>query len=658
MNNSVIHVALSGDDANNGSVDAPVRTINRAAEMALPGDEVIVHSGEYREWVKPRTSGLSNLRRITFAAAPGEHVVIKGSEPVDAWTQDGPGIWKATIPASVFGDFNPFATLVEGDWVVVPYVFGDEKRHLGDVYLDGHSLYEATSLESLREARVETTILDNWTGTTVSVVEPEWTARRWFAEVGDEETVIWASFGDIDPREHLIEISVRPAVFWPTEHHVDWITVRGFELCHAATQWAPPTAFQEGLIGPNWAKGWIIEDNDIHDSKCVGVSLGKERSSGDNYSTKRADKPGYQYQLESVFSARQIGWDKEHIGSHIVRRNHIHHCGQAGIVGHLGCVFSTIEENDIHDIALKREFWGHEIAGIKLHAALDVRIARNHIHDCSLGIWLDWETQGTRVTRNVLDSNCRDLFVEVSHGPYVVDHNVLASKASIEVVSDGGAFVRNLVAGTVRLEPVMDRSTPYHVPHSTQVSGFAFIPGGDDRWVGNVFLNIDPDTAYAVDGWFGGKAHAGTEGYAEYPASFDEYMRQVGESESDHERYFGRKLPVYARMNAYFGGARPYAGEVDPIVEEFPAAAKVVASDEGVFLETVFPEDLGAIEISRPAGSSLERCHFPDCEYEDPDGSPVCFALDLIGESSEAGARVSAGPLNALPAGEGRIRIL
>ena len=89
-------------------------------------------------------------------------------------------------------------------------------------------------------------------------------------------------------------------------------------------------------------------------------------------------------------------------------------------------VFSTIEDNHIHHIATKREFYGYEIAGIKLHAAIDVQILHNRIHDCTLGVWLDWQTQGTRVARNLLYANTRDLFVEVSHGPYVVDHNVLA----------------------------------------------------------------------------------------------------------------------------------------------------------------------------------------------------------------------------------------
>jgi hypothetical protein len=63
---------------------------------------------------------------------------------------------------------------------------------------------------------------------------------------------------------------VRRSVFYPTENYVDFITVRGFELAEAASPWAPPTADQLGLIGPNWAKGMIIEDNRSHDAKCSG----------------------------------------------------------------------------------------------------------------------------------------------------------------------------------------------------------------------------------------------------------------------------------------------------------------------------------------------------------------------------------------------------
>src|SRR4029450_4321589 len=127
------------------------------------------------------------------------------------------------------------------------------------------------------------------------------------------------------------------------------------------------------------------------------------------------------------------GGEKEPPGPHVIPRNTIRDCGQNGIVGHLGCVFSTIEDNHIYNIAIKREFYGYEIAGIKLHAAIDVTIRHNRIHDCTLGTWLDWQTQGTRVSRNLYYANNRDLFVEVSHGPFLVDHNIFSSNASLQV---------------------------------------------------------------------------------------------------------------------------------------------------------------------------------------------------------------------------------
>ena len=319
------------------------------------------------------------------------------------------------------------------------------------------------------------------------VRNPDQTKLVWYAEVDSDQTTIWANFAGADPNHELVEINVRPAVFYPTENHVDYITVRGFELAQAATPWAPPTADQPGLIGPNWAKGWIIEDNVIHDAKCSAISIGKESSTGHNYATIRGDKPGYQYQLESVFTAREFGWDREHIGSHLIRRNTIFDCGQNAIVGHLGCVFSTIEDNHIYNIAVKREFYGYEIAGIKLHAALDVTIRHNRIHDCTLGTWLDWQTQGTRVSRNIYYANNRDLFVEVSHGPYIVDHNIFGSKASLESWSQGGAYVNNLVCGTVWLSPSPNAPPRTILPHSTKVAGYAAILGGDDRHIGNIF---------------------------------------------------------------------------------------------------------------------------------------------------------------------------
>jgi len=652
---SELHVATSGSDDADGSPDRPFRTINQAAAVARAGDTVVVHAGEYREWVQPRHGGLSDTRRITYQAAAGERVVIKGSEPVTDWQPAGGTVWQATVPNSLFGTFNPFAEEVAGDWVV--YREGAPRKHLGDVYLNGLSFFEVASRAEVADPPLRKELTDDWTGVADPVRNPEQTQLVWYAEVGADTTTIWANFQQADPNQQLVEINVRRSVFYPVQPHLDYVTVRGFELAQAACPWTPPTADQPGLIGPNWAKGWIIEDNVIHDAKCSAISIGKEASTGHNYSTDRGDKPGYQYQLESVFAARQIGWDREHIGSHIIRRNTIFDCGQNAIVGHLGCVFSTIEDNHIYNIAVKREFYGYEIGGIKLHAAIDVEIRHNRIHDCSLGIWLDWETQGTRISRNLLYANNRDLFVEVSHGPYLVEHNILGSPAALEVFSQGGAFVNNLICGTVRLEQVLDRATPYHRPHSTQVAGYAVIAGGDDRYVGNVFIGGDAGLAYGPRAEGEGPAIAGTAGYDGHPASFEEFIARIeAQPPGDHQRFFGLTQAVYARANVYAAGARPFAGETDPLILE-AATASVVDEGGEVYLVTELPAEFARGSVGVVSGRDLERVRVADADFEERDGSPAVMNVDLAGEPKEYERQFAAGPLAGLAPGNGRHRI-
>ena len=251
---TTLHVAVAGSDRADGSEEHPFATIGKAAALAQPGDTVLVHAGEYRERVKPPRGGLSDTRRITYAAAPGEHVVIKGSEQVTGW-QPGQGtVWKVSIPNTLFGDFNPYTEEVDGDWIVYPTPTTPHK-HLGEVYLNGKSLYEVHSLDALNEPRARTQMIDDWTGATVEVRDPEQTRFVWYSEVTDLETTIWANFQGADPNEELVEINVRRSVFYPTEHHIDYITVRGFELAQAASPWTPPTADQPGLIRDDIGEG-------------------------------------------------------------------------------------------------------------------------------------------------------------------------------------------------------------------------------------------------------------------------------------------------------------------------------------------------------------------------------------------------------------------
>ena len=433
----IYHVSANGDDRAAGTLEAPFCTINRASRAAAPGDTVQVHNGVYREWVDPQYGGLTESSRIVYEAAPGEHPVIKGSEIVENWEHVEGTVWKKVLPNAMFGDWNPYEKKIEGDWLKTPDQYD---AHLGDVYVNGRSMYEASSMEDLYKAEKRYTCCQHFEAPVPELIlHPEHTVYRWYASVEEEYTTIFGNFQEIDPNTVLVEINVRKACFYPKKAGVHYITLRGFEIAHGACPWAPPTSDQVGMVGPHWGHHWIIEDNDIHDAKCSGVSLGKDERGGDNLFTKFGRKTGHSHQMEALFTALREGWSRETVGSHVVRNNRIHDCGQTGIVGHMGCAFSTIEHNHIYNIGIKHEFWGDELGGIKLHAPIDVIIRENNIHNCTLGTWLDWEAQGTRVTRNLYYDNNRDFMIEVTHGPCLVDHNLFLSNISLEMMAQGTA---------------------------------------------------------------------------------------------------------------------------------------------------------------------------------------------------------------------------
>lgn len=643
-----IHVAKGGCDLGLGTAAEPYETISKAAREALPGDVVVIHEGTYREWVDPARGGNSEHERIRYQAAPGEQVCIKGSEVVQDWESAGEGVWRTSVPNALFGDFNPFAEWCWGDWMIDPPV---PTRHLGDVYLDGRSLYEAASLEEVRAPEVRTTGFGvKWVGGSEPMRHPEETTRVWYAEVGRDETTIWANFQGADPREHLVEVSARMCCFYPRVPGRDFITVSGLELCQAATPFAPPTADQPGIIGPHWSYGWVIEDCHVHDAKCAGVSLGKDASTGHNEFSSGHRRPGYNYQFEVVCRALRAGWSKETVGSHVVRRCHIHDCGQNGVVGHLGCAFSTIEDCDIHDIATKHEYYGYEIAGIKLHAAVDTQILHNNIHDCTLGIWLDWEACGTRVSRNVFHHNDRDLMVEVTHGPCTVDNNVLGSPYAIDNVAQGTAFVHNLVLGCMRMHRVVNRSTPYHFPHSTDMMGSAFVFGGDDRWYNNVLVGGAPILS-----------DEGANGLARYnghPSSWEGYLELIEANfpgDHDHDIYPKTPQAVYIHNNVYLRGSEPYEGELDNVVlPDVDPRARVVEDEQGTWLEMELPAAALEAGCALVSTCALGLTRTADAAFEAPDGSPITFDVDLVGER-RAGTVVP-GPVQALASGS-RVRV-
>lgn len=291
------HVSVKGCDANNGDVSSPFKTINRAAQKALPGDTVTVHNGTYREWVNPLSGGEREGKRILYRVADGEKAEIKGSELVMGWKKEkkGKGVWKVVLPNTFFGNYNPFNDRLYGDWL-----WSKRVHHTGDVYLNDVSLYEEFSLDKVYTPDTIRTIRD-----------PQGSTNVWFAEVDAEHTTIYANFGNVDPNKETVEVSVRPTCFYPTREGLNYITIRGFYISQAATQWAAPTAEQVGMVAPHWSKGWIIEHNVIKNSRANGITLGKERASGHNLECNDPRLDGTAHYIEVIFNTLSRGWKRQ-----------------------------------------------------------------------------------------------------------------------------------------------------------------------------------------------------------------------------------------------------------------------------------------------------------------------------------------------------------
>ena len=77
--------AKNADDKGPGSKERPFRTINAAAQVLQPGERVVIAEGVYRECIRPARGGTGPDAMISYEAAPGAKVVVKGAAVVKDW---------------------------------------------------------------------------------------------------------------------------------------------------------------------------------------------------------------------------------------------------------------------------------------------------------------------------------------------------------------------------------------------------------------------------------------------------------------------------------------------------------------------------------------------------------------------------------------------
>jgi hypothetical protein len=445
-----IHVSKKGSLNGDGALNNPMLTLDQAVQAATPGDVVLVHEGTYREVFSPAIGGSSETRRITYKAAPGEKVYIKGSERITSWESQGSGVWQATLPNTMFNGYNPFAKNVSGDFLNYGLEF-----HLADVFLNGKDLNEVFS----------STAVNN-------------TANTWYASVNDSNTVLLANFAVENPNTAMVEINVREHFFQPKTAGLGFITIERFHFMHAACNWVDPTSGvsgQSGAINTFGGKYWNIVNNTLEDVRTVAITLtGGSKNDNDIYHS---------------------------IGNHIVRYNTIRRCGEGGIHGRIGASRSTISHNLIELINYRKEFGGWETAGIKFHHTVDAYIANNIIRDvmkqdqAAYGIWIDFGNQGTWICGNIIyRTDIEAIFLEMNNGGILCEKNILVGKG-FRNGSRASAFAHNLIIdGPQNLWSDPKRSSAYFTPHTREQIDKMAGGNGDDKWYNNLFIKRGTDT--------------------------------------------------------------------------------------------------------------------------------------------------------------------
>jgi hypothetical protein len=422
--------APSADDRGPGSKERPFRTIAKASEVLEPGERVVIAGGIYRECVRPARGGTGPSRMISYEAAPGAKVYIRGSEILrDGWSQaaipPGPGqldsssapdptIWRHELSGALFPDaYNPFALpSIMGSWAWLDPTktdIGPFLRRRGLVFVDGKPL---EPMEQLRELVMpDLPPVPDFTrpappqnglpgrrrgGPIMQEIGGSPTARFWTDYSG---TAIYVRLASGTPADRLIEVTTRQHAFIPAQSGIGFIRVKGLTFQHAGNAFPFP---QFGMVSLAGGDHWILEDNVLEWANGIGLDIGFDGNSAG------AAHPG---------------------ASIVVRGNEIRYCGVEGIGG-MGTTDTLIEDNLIEWCGWADAERGWEAAGTKFHRAKNMLYRRNVVRHIRHGnaAWWDVDNVNCRVTQNVfadIQTVSAAVHFEMTAGRNAIDNNVI-----------------------------------------------------------------------------------------------------------------------------------------------------------------------------------------------------------------------------------------
>jgi Right handed beta helix region/Protein of unknown function (DUF1565) len=367
----------SASDSNPGSEQMPFRSIQKAANTAKPGDRILIDEGIYRELVQPMFGGTSASKMISYEAIPGANVVIDGTEEwkirwekstaVEASDsgKENARVWMGLLPKKAFDGINPFSmiNMPSNHWggLITTIENPDYQLRRGLLFVDGKPLNQVLLHKDL------------WKSPGTYWVEDDGLRVHFRLRENDS------------PNVHLLEFTARAQAFAPAHPFLGYIRVKGIVFQRVGNG---IPGEQRGALSTNCGHHWIIEDNEVNWANTVGIDIG-------NISFQNLAEAG--------------------AGYHIVRRNHVNHCGTTGVCGlvvkwHL---LNTVIENNVFENNCWQNTEGlGENAAIKLHMAVNCLISNNIVKNTQYGsgIWMDFDNSNSTIIGNRVSGIQHTLF--------------------------------------------------------------------------------------------------------------------------------------------------------------------------------------------------------------------------------------------------------
>jgi hypothetical protein len=411
----------NADDNGPGTKERPFHTINHAAQVLQPGERVVIAEGVYREVIRPARGGNGPEAMISYEAAPGAKVVVKGSAVVKDWhpsegwnfgvdqaTHNPVKAWELKLTPDLFPDgYNPFEVdNVIGNRFWLRYAEDNMAtyfRRRGLVFVDGHPLEPVENANELAGASQRSlNFFSNihWFPL-FKQFQPE-AGKVWIEPNGLTLHIRLAN--DDDPASHVIEITTAEQVFSPAQRYQSYIRVKGISFMHAGNGFPVP---QRGLVSTNRGHHFIFEDDTFEWANSVGLDIGNE-----DWAASRPPQP--------------VGFD-------VVRGNTFRYCGIEGLGGTGGPQSTLVEKNLFEWIGWQDAAMMSESAGTKMHVAHNLLFRNNvirHIRHAN-GLWLDIGNANVRITGNLFadipgNVNPHGVHIEGSDALNQIDNNIFS----------------------------------------------------------------------------------------------------------------------------------------------------------------------------------------------------------------------------------------